>query len=248
MMVAFTMLVFSNRTREKSRMIKAATGCRTPKLILAAFLLTYNLEAAPRNGQYYQDPHATAIREMRDSLEYIRHEVNNHETEIRIFDEKMKNFDLIVDSVRDQVCDTSRQHKELMKGNSAILESKIQALEATSKSLITDLKQFQIHSNETTALLIQYRQKIGDLEKSVDQQNQNIENLQAAMRSLMEVFQGKPQSSSVATSDKIYKVKSGDSLEKIARAHQITIQALKAANSLTSDKIVVGKTLIIPEK
>src|SRR5262245_56474222 len=109
-------------------------------LLLAFFLLFFNLEAAPqRGGQYYQDPNVIVIKGMHDSLENIRHEVSNHEVEIRIFDEKLKNFDVIIEGVRDQLHDTSKQHKELVKGNSASLESKIQSLETTSKGLITDL-------------------------------------------------------------------------------------------------------------
>ena len=52
----------------------------------------------------------------------------------------------------------------------------------------------------------------------------------------------------VADSGSSYRVKNGDSLEKIARTHQTTVQAIKDLNGLTSDKIVVGKLLKIPEK
>ena len=44
-----------------------------------------------------------------------------------------------------------------------------------------------------------------------------------------------------------YVVKSGDSLSRIARAHGTTVQALKAANGLTSDRVVAGQTLKMPE-
>ena len=44
-----------------------------------------------------------------------------------------------------------------------------------------------------------------------------------------------------------YVVKTGDTLGRIARAHRTTVQAIKAANCLTSDRIVVGKSLRIPE-
>jgi LysM repeat protein len=40
-----------------------------------------------------------------------------------------------------------------------------------------------------------------------------------------------------------YVVKSGDTLTRIARAHGTTIKALKTANHLTSDRIVVGQKL-----
>jgi LysM repeat protein len=79
------------------------------------------------------------------------------------------------------------------------------------------------------------------------------------MQSLMEALQGKPvdkvksvtmnNSTPVKGSSGItYRVKAGDSLEKIARAHQVSIQSLKQANGLTTDRIIVGKNLVIPEK
>jgi LysM repeat protein len=43
-----------------------------------------------------------------------------------------------------------------------------------------------------------------------------------------------------------YTVKAGDSLGLIALNHQTTIGALKKANNLTSDVIVVGQKLKLP--
>jgi LysM repeat protein len=44
----------------------------------------------------------------------------------------------------------------------------------------------------------------------------------------------------------IYVVKSGDSLTRIAKAHGTTVKALKVANGLENDRIVVGAKLKIP--
>ena len=44
----------------------------------------------------------------------------------------------------------------------------------------------------------------------------------------------------------LYTVKRGDTLARIARAHGTTIRSLKAANSLKSDLIFVGKKLKVP--
>ncbi|HOC06060.1 MAG: cell wall hydrolase [Bacillota bacterium] len=41
-------------------------------------------------------------------------------------------------------------------------------------------------------------------------------------------------------------IKPGDSLWKISRAYGVTIESLKAANNLSSDLIIAGKTLTIP--
>lgn len=51
-----------------------------------------------------------------------------------------------------------------------------------------------------------------------------------------------------AGSGQMYTVKSGDSLTKIAGEFGITIKALRSANSLKTDKIVVGQKLKIPSK
>jgi len=44
----------------------------------------------------------------------------------------------------------------------------------------------------------------------------------------------------------LYVVKPGDSLTRIAKTHGTTVKALKAANSLDNDRIVVGAKLKIP--
>lgn len=49
-------------------------------------------------------------------------------------------------------------------------------------------------------------------------------------------------------SSQTYSVKSGDSLTKIAGEFGITVKALRSANSLKTDKIVVGQKLKIPGK
>ena len=48
------------------------------------------------------------------------------------------------------------------------------------------------------------------------------------------------------STEQIYTVKKGDSLTRIAKANNTTIAALKQANGLTSDRIVVGRKLKIP--
>ena len=49
-----------------------------------------------------------------------------------------------------------------------------------------------------------------------------------------------------ATGQKTYKVKSGDTLTKIARIHGITVNQLRAANNMKTMQVQAGKTLKIP--
>jgi LysM repeat protein len=45
-----------------------------------------------------------------------------------------------------------------------------------------------------------------------------------------------------------YKVKSGDTLSKIARAHGTTVAAIKSGNNLSTDNLSIGQSLKIPAK
>lgn len=240
----------------------SSSAARRVILLAVIFCLqTFPIHSAPQQGSFRADDTPMQIREMRSTIDDLRHQLNNHEAEIRMYDEKLSNLDTIIESVRDQLSDTSKSHKEQLKGSSTTLESKITALETTAKGLSNDMRQFKTYANDSTVALADYKLKIEGLAKSVEQQNQNIEHLQAAMRSLMQALNGDqpvasksaPVASSTdapptATSGITYRIKAGDSLEKIARSHQTTIQALKELNGLTTDRIVVGKVLLIPDK
>ncbi len=247
---------------------------RTALLAFITVFVHTTAHSAParnsNNNNYYLQENTQAINEVRTSLESIRHEMRNHESEIRMFDEKLNNLDAIIEGVRDQISDTSKAHKEQLKGSTENIEDKISNLETATKGLVADLRLFKAHANETTSSLAQYKQKIAELEKIVDLQNQNIEHLQAAMRSIMDALQPNepapsknivttptasssnnitsPSANTSINSDRAYRIKPGDSLEKIARNNNTTVQALKELNGLTNDRIVVGKILQLPEK
>ena len=59
---------------------------------------------------------------------------------------------------------------------------------------------------------------------------------------------GETGSAAASGGPQVYTVKSGDSLIKIAGQFGTTVKALRSANSLTTDKIVVGQKLKVPAK
>ena len=69
-------------------------------------------------------------------------------------------------------------------------------------------------------------------------------NLTATTRAIAPVASEKVATTS--HSETVYVVKAGDNLTRIAKLHGTTVKALKAANNLNSDQIVVGARLKIP--
>jgi len=59
---------------------------------------------------------------------------------------------------------------------------------------------------------------------------------------------GGAPSSETANGEHVYNVKSGDTLIKIASEHHTSVKAIRAANSLKTDRITVGQKLKIPSK
>ncbi len=57
-----------------------------------------------------------------------------------------------------------------------------------------------------------------------------------------------PAGAAAGADSSAYTVKPGDSLGKIAKTHHTTVNALKAANSLKTERINVGQKLVIPSK
>lgn len=205
--------------------------------------------SAARNRPSYEEDKSVMMREILDSLDNLRHEVNNHEAEIRMFEEKFKNQEEILDTLRNQMTSTLQAVKETLKSQSATLDARLATHENAAKGLSTDFKSY---TNDYAQTLSDYKRRIVELEKMIDAQNHNIENLQAALNSLMDALQIKdtPQDKTADSepgSPKIYRVKSGDSLEKIARQNQTTIKKLKELNNLTSDQIIIGQKLKLPE-
>ncbi len=72
--------------------------------------------------------------------------------------------------------------------------------------------------------------------------------LQPAVSNAVPLTAAAAQPASTAASGKPgkYVIKRGDTLLRIARAHHTTVKALKLANGLTTDRILVGQALKLP--
>lgn len=117
------------------------------------------------------------------------------------------------------------------------LEKKIAQLESTVEKYLQELKTY---TSVTSENLKEYATKITNLEKDVQVHHENFQEV-AKLRGTM------IQLSKTLTKahQKTYKVRSGDTLEKIAKLHNTTAEDIKKINNLSSDLIVVGQDLVV---
>ena len=132
-------------------------------ILLSLFLFFPTFIFAAR--RYGEEETHIALRQIRDSLEDLKHEVHNHEIEIRRYEDKLLNQDTIVDSLRRSFNETAQIHQSKNLENSQNLDLKISSLESATKGLVADLKQFKTHSLEIGQSLAQSQEKIQNLEK-----------------------------------------------------------------------------------
>ena len=159
-------------------------------LLIAALCLTSTVFAA--YGRYSgHEETGTTLREVLVALEDLKHEVRNHEAEIRTSEEKFRNQEEIIEALRKQINDHLQAMRETLKSHTSSIDSRLLGQESASKNLSSDLKQ---HAGSSTAAFSEYKKRIEELEKIVDLQNRNIENLQSALQSLMAALQTKESS------------------------------------------------------
>ena len=113
----------------------------------------------------------------------------------------------------------------------AQLKHKMQLLEKNMDKLNREIHSLASSVSHTTSSLATYEQHLLMTEHKLDE----IAKLRSTLQAL-----------SVQAGSQTYQIKSGDSLEKIARQYHTTPEAIKRENNLFSDKIMVGDKLRIP--
>ena len=171
------------------------------------------------------------LSEIRIDIAELRQQINHHKVEFQILDEKLEK--LTVAKSRDST---------LKNGELAKLEKKVYDLEKLLEKTKEDLREIASHANQTTATFIEYRNKIAECEKQIAHQSEVLDEIAKLKGTLKSISKAMHEGSS----GKIHKVKSGDSLEKIARLGGVSIDELKKINGLSTDTIFIGQELKLP--
>lgn len=124
------------------------------------------------------------------------------------------------------------------------IEARMNQLEKQLSNIQTDLHSLSAHLTQTTESLHQYRTQIAALDSQLKNHNarlDEISNLKSTLNSISQAISTPKQAAQT------HKVVSGESLERIARHYNVTVDALKKTNGLTSSTIMIGQELKIPE-
>ena len=184
----------------------------------------------------------TAVCAAPQPVDRIRHEVNNHSSELRMMAERLNTQEELIQALREDVRRMTQESQELVKSGSNANQMRLADLENNAQTLIELLTSCREGLNKCQG-------RLDSLEASLSQQCKNHQTLEKTLALLIEAVETDPSShlSGGDSASALYRVTAGDSLDKIARKLKTTVRALKELNSLDNDLIMVGQKLKIPK-
>lgn len=171
--------------------------------------------------------HQSALDEVRIALLDLRQAYSSQQMELRLIDERME-----------KTAPNPGRNRSFTD-----LEARIAKMESLSKQFENDLHTLASHAESTNASLKSYQWEIARLTKLLTSYEERLGEVGKLRSTLSDISKA---ISSEASSGKTYKVQPGDTLEKIARIHQISLADLKEINGLSSTRILVGQELLVP--
>ena len=181
------------------------------------------------------------VHEVQTNLDDLRHDINCFQTEQQILDGRIKYFENALASLKQQDLEKQQAKIDQISHQLHQLEKSWTSFEKSQEGGKEELGHLTSHANETSMALAQFKGRIEELEREILLQNRRLEAL-SKVKGNLETLAKSLKGGGV----KIYKVRPGDSLEKIAKAHKTEVDRIKQLNHLEQDLIVVDQELKIP--
>jgi LysM repeat protein len=175
------------------------------------------------------------LHRIRTELEEIKHDMTSYQMQLQIIEGKIAAEDELIALLKERFQDAQRSSWSQLEYQISLLEKKSKSLESLQELLQNKIESLNHYASDTTKALSQYREKLKDLEKVIASNQESIETIKLKKPIL------KPDRPT-----KSYTVRAGDSLEKIAKLHETTVEELKKLNQLHHDLIIVGQELLVP--
>ncbi len=119
------------------------------------------------------------------------------------------------------------------------MENKVLDLEKKEAKLTQDILHLSTHMNEASVSINGTQDQMKNLSDRIEE----ILKLQGSLQGVIQTL----KKDEVKNHQKSYVVQAGDSLEKIAKKFQISLEDLRKENRIEGDKIFAGQELVIPQ-
>jgi len=168
----------------------------------------------------------------------LSNRLHNCEIEVDMLKNSISTQEQARESLQREVSQLLKATRETLNNNQKGSAQQQKSFSSTVEKLQQDLQTLKKHSNDLSASVNTLSKNIQEIKESERQNSRSIKDLEQALRAITLAMGGEKISDS-------YIVKSGDSLDKIARAHKTTIKQLMDLNKLKNSNIHPGQSLQI---
>ncbi|HSW72039.1 MAG TPA: LysM peptidoglycan-binding domain-containing protein [Chlamydiales bacterium] len=220
------------------------------KLLILVVPILFFSSCSPLKSTARESKHQMelTLQEMRTKVDDLRHDIHCFKTEMEILEGKIKHHENTLCQLKVGYVEKQEERWENMFKEMQEIKKKLVQVEQGRQNELKDIKQLSSHANETTFSLTQFKEKIEELEKQFSLHSRKYDEMLKLKGTLETLSLNLQKESNDSPLIKIYKVRAGDSLEKIAKAHQTNSQYLKKINQLEKDLIQVGQEIKVPAK
>ncbi|MEL7431260.1 MAG: LysM peptidoglycan-binding domain-containing protein [Chlamydiota bacterium] len=191
-----------------------------------------------------EEKHQTelTIHEIQTNVDDLRHDLNRFETEISSSDDKIHYLGKSLSTLKEKEMKTILRTIQELASQMDADRKTILRLEEREALVKAALDHLTSHAESTICAFKQYKERLGELEQEIAQQNEKFEEM-VKMRNYVENVAAKIRSPEDVFT---YTVKAGDTLEAIAKSHQTSVEEIKTINHITKD-LVVGQKIQLPK-
>lgn len=182
-----------------------------------------------------------SLHKMRTEVEELRHDLNTQQMQLGIYEGKLVHIDDNIAALKADASEKQKSTLEEIEYHIDTIEKKLEKFEGKQKEILSDLSQLENHANHTIKALGQYKERIKDFEQTLTFHNEVISEVSKLKNHFKDMSAGHAKRATES-----YTVKSGDSLQRIARSYETSIEELKELNGMNDDLIIVGQELIVP--
>lgn len=200
------------------------------RLLFSILFLMSPLLGAPHESLFLQ--------EMRLELQELAQKNHAYKVDIDLLHEKIENLHAALSNLKEEAKNQEGSDSAIAKEMGSQVEKRVAAVEKIQKNFSADLKLLKELLNSSTMELGECSRKVQNIEKEL---SNDIRSLKSTLQTIVTCLEGEKNPG------KVYLIQGGDTLEKIAQKHGVSVKALKSLNNLTSEnKIIAGQKLQIP--
>ena len=182
----------------------------------------------------------TLLHALRTEIEEVKSDLGSHQMELNILEGKLVAQEDSLIQLREESLQKAFVKLEKLQVVATQMERRASQLEKLQEETLAEVKQMVQLAQDVQKTSLIYKERFGQLDDKLEGQQLLLTDLMRLKKELL------LQLASVDQPMQYYKVKAGDTLEKIARQTHTSVEFLKKTNRLSGDQILVGDSLLVP--